>query len=452
MVMSGLLAKQIVQILEKSGIQSVSLTGVDGMLLKAQRKKKLIVLDERGRKVAIEGGFTGKISTVNTELLDMLLSNGIVPVISPVAVGEEFELLNIDGDRACSHIAGALKAETAIFLTDTEGLILDDIVVQKMKIEEARKALPRIGAGMDKKVIAAVEAVEMGAARFCDRIRAEGSSSAECRIRSWDGYFKLKIEDNHLVPLYQKFPIEVVRGEGALVYDSSGREYIDLSGGYGVAIVGHSNPRVADAISKQAMTLITCHGSLYNDSRERYLSLLSKHLPRGLSRVFFSNSGAEANEAGLKFARKATGRQNIVAFTGELPRQDIRRVVCNLESEVQKAVRASGPGSSFLAVRQFGESEGGNRRNCRRCTCGANPGRKRYPCATRRFPVRFERGYESQGCSLDVRRGTGRLWTDRQTLGLRELGRHSGHPDSVKRNRGRFSVCDDALQTRRCLP
>ena len=165
MVMSGLLAKQIVQILEKSGIQSISLTGVDSMLLKAQRKKKLIVLDERGRKVAIEGGFTGKISSVNTELLEILFSSGIVPVISPVAVGEEFELLNVDGDRACSHIAGALKAETAIFLTDTEGLILDDVVVQKMKIEEARKALPRIGTGMDKKVIAAVEAVEMGASR-----------------------------------------------------------------------------------------------------------------------------------------------------------------------------------------------------------------------------------------------------------------------------------------------
>ena len=165
MVMSGLLAKQIVQILEKSGIQSISLTGVDGMLLKAQRKKKLIVLDERGRKIAIEGGFTGKISTVNTRLLDMLLSSGIVPVISPVAVGEEFELLNIDGDRACSHVAGALKAESAIFLTDTEGLILDNVVVQKMNIEEARNALPRIGAGMDKKVIAAVEAVEMGSAR-----------------------------------------------------------------------------------------------------------------------------------------------------------------------------------------------------------------------------------------------------------------------------------------------
>jgi len=126
----------------------------------------------------------------------------------------------------------------------------------------------------------------------------------------------LKFEDNHLIPLYQKFPIEVVRGDGALVYDNHGREYIDLSGGYGVAIVGHSNPRVADAISEQARKLITCHGSLYNDSRERYLSLITKHLPHGLSRVFFSNSGAEANEAALKFARKTTGRSNIVAFTG----------------------------------------------------------------------------------------------------------------------------------------
>ncbi len=165
MVMSGLLAKQIVQTLEKSGIQSVSLTGIDGMLLRAQRKKKLIVMDERGRKVAIEGGFTGKINGVNTDLLEMLLSNDLVPIISPVAAGEEFELLNVDGDRACSHLAGALKAEAAIFLTDTEGLILDNIVVEKMTTEEARKSLPLIGAGMDKKVIAAVEAVEMGATR-----------------------------------------------------------------------------------------------------------------------------------------------------------------------------------------------------------------------------------------------------------------------------------------------
>lgn len=165
MVMSGLLAKHIVQSLEKNNIQSLSLTGLDDMLLMAQRKKKLIVVDDRGRKVAIEGGYTGKINSVNTNFLSMLLDAGIVPVVSPVAVSEEFEMLNVDGDRACSHIAGALKAESAIFLTDTEGLILDDVVVKKMKTEEARGALPKIGSGMDKKVIAAVEAVEMGATR-----------------------------------------------------------------------------------------------------------------------------------------------------------------------------------------------------------------------------------------------------------------------------------------------
>lgn len=165
MVMSGLLAKQIVQTLEKSDVRSVSLTGLDGGLMKAERKKKLIILDDRGRKVAIEGGFTGKINSVNTDLLDTLLSAGEVPVVSPVAAGEEYEFLNVDGDRACSHIAGALKAESAIFLTDTAGLILDGRVVSKMNTVEARNALPKIGAGMDKKVIAAVEAVEMGAAR-----------------------------------------------------------------------------------------------------------------------------------------------------------------------------------------------------------------------------------------------------------------------------------------------
>jgi LysW-gamma-L-lysine/LysW-L-ornithine aminotransferase len=124
------------------------------------------------------------------------------------------------------------------------------------------------------------------------------------------------IEDKHLVPTYQKFPIKIVRGSGALVYDDKGREYIDLSGGYGVAIIGHSNPYVASAIADQAKKLITCHGSLYNDMREEYLSELVKVLPQGLDHVYFCNSGAEANEAAIKFARKKTGRKEILAFTG----------------------------------------------------------------------------------------------------------------------------------------
>lgn len=165
MVMTGLLAKRIVQILQKNGINAVSLSGIDCGLLRAVRKRKLIVVDERGRKIAIDGGYTGKIEQVNRDFLNSILSEGYVPIVSPVAAGEEFELLNVDGDRACSYVAASLKADTTIFLTDTEGLILDNSVVRQLNSAEAKKALPKIGSGMDKKVMAAVEAVEMGASR-----------------------------------------------------------------------------------------------------------------------------------------------------------------------------------------------------------------------------------------------------------------------------------------------
>jgi acetylglutamate/LysW-gamma-L-alpha-aminoadipate kinase len=166
MVMSGLLSKKIVQSLLASGINSVSLSGLDGALLVAERKQRLIIIDDRGRKVAIEGGYTGKITKVNTDLLSNLLSLSLVPVVSPVAAENgNWNLLNVDGDRACSHIAGAMKADVSLFLTDREGLILHNRVVSKMSLKEARDALPSIGPGMDKKVIAAIEAVEMGTKR-----------------------------------------------------------------------------------------------------------------------------------------------------------------------------------------------------------------------------------------------------------------------------------------------
>jgi [amino group carrier protein]-L-2-aminoadipate 6-kinase len=163
MVMSGLLAKQIAQTLQKNGVNAVTLTGIDGLLFSATRKKKLIIVDDRKRKLVVDGGYTGKINQVNTSFLDTLLDGGYVPIVSPVAISEEYDFLNVDGDRACSHVAGALKADAAIFLTDTQGLILDNSVVHRMTTGQASEAVPRIGPGMNQKVMAAVEAIEMGA-------------------------------------------------------------------------------------------------------------------------------------------------------------------------------------------------------------------------------------------------------------------------------------------------
>ena len=123
-------------------------------------------------------------------------------------------------------------------------------------------------------------------------------------------------EDTYLGNLYQRFPINISKGKGAIVWDISGKEYIDCMGGYGVALVGHCNDRVINAIKNQSDNLITCHMSVYNNTRLKFLEKMSKISPKELSKVFFSNSGAEAVEAALKFSRKYTGKNGVIAMTG----------------------------------------------------------------------------------------------------------------------------------------
>jgi len=123
-------------------------------------------------------------------------------------------------------------------------------------------------------------------------------------------------EDNHLGNLYQRFPINISRGKGAIVWDVSGNEYIDCMGGYGVALIGHCNDRVVNAIKNQSEKLITCHMSIYNNARSEFLEKISKISPKKLSKFFFSNSGAESTEAALKFSRKFTGKSGTIAMSG----------------------------------------------------------------------------------------------------------------------------------------
>ncbi len=123
-------------------------------------------------------------------------------------------------------------------------------------------------------------------------------------------------EDQNISNLYQTFPVRIERGKGTRVWDTSGREYIDCMGGYGVALVGHCNPRVVEAIKLQAEKLIVCHMSFYNDTREDFLRRMAAVAPQGLNKIFFSNSGAEAVEAALKFSRRYTGKPGIISMNG----------------------------------------------------------------------------------------------------------------------------------------
>jgi acetylornithine/LysW-gamma-L-lysine aminotransferase len=124
------------------------------------------------------------------------------------------------------------------------------------------------------------------------------------------------LEDLHGSPCYQKLPVTVERGLGAKVWDKGGREYLDFLTSYGVAFLGHANPTIVEAVKTQVDRIMDCHGSLYSPIRAEFMDRLAQITPRGLSRVYLSNSGSEAAEVAIKLARKYTGKKKIVSMKG----------------------------------------------------------------------------------------------------------------------------------------
>jgi acetylornithine/N-succinyldiaminopimelate aminotransferase len=110
--------------------------------------------------------------------------------------------------------------------------------------------------------------------------------------------------------------LEIVKAEGAILYDASGKEYIDLIGGISVANIGHRHPKVIAAIQKQldAYLHIMVYGEFVETPQVQYAKLLTDHLPASLNSVYFTNSGAEAVEGAMKLAKRVTGRTQIIAF------------------------------------------------------------------------------------------------------------------------------------------
>jgi acetylornithine/LysW-gamma-L-lysine aminotransferase len=113
--------------------------------------------------------------------------------------------------------------------------------------------------------------------------------------------------------VYSKRDLVIVRGSGALLYDQNGREYIDCVGGQGIANIGHCHPRLVAALSEQVQQLTVCPELFYHPLRAAFVQRLTGLAPAGLTRAFLCNSGAEAVEGAIKFARYSTGRKGIVA-------------------------------------------------------------------------------------------------------------------------------------------
>ena len=122
-----------------------------------------------------------------------------------------------------------------------------------------------------------------------------------------------ELEQTYELAVYPRRDIVLVRGRGARLFDENGREYIDCAANVGVSNIGHGNEAVARAVHDQYLTLANCYSMFYNPVRARLAEKLASLAPGNLNRVFFCNSGSEANEAAIKFARTSTGRPEIIA-------------------------------------------------------------------------------------------------------------------------------------------
>src|SRR5207253_8264649 len=126
----------------------------------------------------------------------------------------------------------------------------------------------------------------------------------------------MELEDRFQLATYKKMPVVAERGEGVWIYASDGTRYLDLYGGHAVAGTGHCHPHVVRAIKNQSDKLLFYSNLVYSEARARAAEKLVSIAPDSLTKAFFCNSGTEANENAMRIARMATGRENVITFSG----------------------------------------------------------------------------------------------------------------------------------------
>ncbi|MGC9021355.1 MAG: [LysW]-aminoadipate/[LysW]-glutamate kinase [Candidatus Methanodesulfokora sp.] len=162
MAMAGKINKRVVSSLLSRGVKSVGISGVDGPTAIAERKERIIIVDERGRKRAIDGGYTGRIVEVRTELIDLLLNSGFTVVMAPIAVDKSGNMLNVDADQMAFKLSSAMRADKLVMLTDVPGVLIENNVVRRIRTCEMDELIKKVGFGMNRKLMSAANAIEQG--------------------------------------------------------------------------------------------------------------------------------------------------------------------------------------------------------------------------------------------------------------------------------------------------
>jgi acetylglutamate/LysW-gamma-L-alpha-aminoadipate kinase len=165
MVTSGKINTLVVERLQKAGVNAFGLSGLDGRVMVAKRKDAIRIV-ENGKQRMLRDDFTGKLENANGELLQLLLANGLTPVVAPVAISPAGEMLNVDADRAAAILAGAVQSPQLMILTNVPGLMRnfpdESTLIERISQNKLEEALSYAEGRMKKKVLGASEALNFG--------------------------------------------------------------------------------------------------------------------------------------------------------------------------------------------------------------------------------------------------------------------------------------------------
>ncbi|MFA7229102.1 MAG: acetylornithine/succinylornithine family transaminase [Melioribacteraceae bacterium] len=159
------------------------------------------------------------------------------------------------------------------------------------------------------------------------------------------------------VDVYPRREVVLVKGKGARLWDDAGNEYIDMAAGISVANIGHGNEKLAKAIADQAAELVTCPNTFYNDKKALFLEKLFEIVPQNLTRAFLTNSGTEAIEAAIKFARLNSGRTNFVATMKAFHGRTMGALSATYKKEYREGFEPLVPGFTHVPYNNFEKLE-----------------------------------------------------------------------------------------------
>ena len=365
MILSGTINKKVVSGLIAAGIDAIGISGIDRGLFRCTKKSH----------PSVDLGLVGEIHDVRPEVVYDLVHNNITPVISPISLGADGKHYNVNADEAAAALAIAVKATKLFFVSNVPGIIQDNNVITTLDPATAIELIEQkvIKSGMVPKILSAIQAVKEGVdqVRIVDgkglskdtgtTIISNGSGNKLPNTNK-DTFDVVTAEAKFVVSTYSR-PLPVfTHGKGVYLFDTEGRRYLDFTAGIAVTALGHSDKQWVEAVSRQAGKL-THVSNLYHT--EPHVELAQQLTESSFAdRVYFCNSGTEANEAAFKFARKwaranhhTNVKTRIVAFEGSFHGRTTGSLAATSKTKYRSPFEPLMPGIDFATLNDIASAE-----------------------------------------------------------------------------------------------